>query len=177
MSSDTSSPDVVFYFMSGSTCLSRLKQLPTDLQSRRMASGIKHLFWFIGSFMTIWAFVRQRVIFACILVQNQKIVFFFNVQNTRPKFIGFRLAYPISVIFCVHALFIIIILFYKDLIIKKNNDKDFILHLSNCYDPKIWYFLSTQTRPYSIEEIIIPNAHVKLFQNNQADHTFFFWVK
>lgn len=34
----------------------------------------------------------------------------------RPKFIGFRLAYPISVIFCVHALFIIIILFYKDLI-------------------------------------------------------------
>lgn len=78
MSSDTSSPDVVFYFMSGSTCLSRLKQLPTDLQSRRMASGIKHLFWFIGSFMTIWAFVRQRVIFACILVQNQKIVFFFQ---------------------------------------------------------------------------------------------------
>lgn len=32
-------------------------------------------------------------------------------------------------------------------------------------------FLLTQAR-YSIEEITIPNAHVKLFQNNQADYDF-----
>lgn len=32
-------------------------------------------------------------------------------------------------------------------------------------------FLLTQAR-YSIGEITIPNAHVKLFQNNQADYTF-----
>lgn len=173
MSSDTSSPDVVFYFMSGSTCLSRLKQLPTDLQSRRMASGIKHLFWFIGSFMTIWAFVRQRVIFACILVQNQKIVFFFQCVKYAAEI--YRFSFDLS--YLGHFLCACFICHYHFVLqrsdLKKNNDKDFILHLSNCYDPKIWYFLSTQTRPYSIEEIIISNAHVKLFQNNQADHTFF----
>lgn len=32
-------------------------------------------------------------------------------------------------------------------------------------------FLLTQAR-YSIEEITIPNAHVKLFQNKQADYDF-----
>lgn len=32
-------------------------------------------------------------------------------------------------------------------------------------------FLLTQAR-YSIGEITIPNAHVKLFQNNQADYDF-----
>lgn len=37
-------------------------------------------------------------------------------------------------------------------------------------------FLLTQAR-YSIGEITIPNAHVKLFQNNQADYDFFFWAK
>lgn len=40
---------------------------------------------------------------------------------------------------CVHVLFIIIILFYKDLIFK-NKNKDFLLIISNYYDPKIWYF-------------------------------------
>lgn len=52
---------------------------------------------------------------------------------------GFRLAYPISVNFflvCVHVLFIIIILFCKDLIFK-NKNKDFLLIISNYYDPKI----------------------------------------
>lgn len=174
MSSDTSSPDVVFYFMSGSTCLSRLKQLPTDLQSRRMASGIKHLFWFIGSFMTIWAFVRQRVIFACILVQNQKIGFFFQCVKYAAEIYRFSFGLSYFGHFFFWCVFYLSLPFcFTKIWFKKNNDKDFILHLSNCYDPKIWYFLSTQTRPYSIEEIIIPNAHVKLFQNNQADHTFF----
>lgn len=33
------------------------------------------------------------------------------------------------------------------------------------------FFLLTQAL-YSIGEITIPNAHVKLFQNNQADYDF-----
>lgn len=68
--------------------------------------------------MTIWAFVRQRVIFACILVQNQKIVFFFQCVKYAAEIyrFSFGLSYFGHFFFLVRVLFIITILFYKDLI-------------------------------------------------------------
>lgn len=71
---------------------------------------------------------------------------------------------------CVHVLFIIIILFCKDLIFK-NKNKDFLLLYPIIMILKYDIFLLTQAR-YSIGEITIANAHVKLFQNNQADYDF-----
>lgn len=69
---------------------------------------------------------------------------------------GFRLAYPISVNFflvCVHVLFIIIILFCKDLIFK-NKNKDFLLIISIYYDPKIWYIFYEHKRDTVSEKLL-----------------------
>lgn len=54
---------------------------------------------------------------------------------------GFRLAYPISVnFFSVCACFI----YHDHFVLQrsdfKNKNKDFLLIISNYYDPKIWYF-------------------------------------